>query len=293
MRIVICLLTSLFFFSSVSFVHPFEYPTLVFEASETLQATVTRLERIDPSRLRKSMELVGLPRPGRAIRVVVASEQSDWAQPAPSWVSGYAIPRRGLIVILPQRVVAYPYDSLESVLSHEVAHIFTARASMGHSIPRWFDEGLAMVAGRTWDLEDGARLTWALAIGDPVSLESLDGLFHKDRGSARKAYVLSYALVRFFIQEFGRDWPQKMLALISQGVSFREAFSRTTSRPLEAAEAAFWSRQTVWIRWVPAVTSTIALWLIILGVASYVFKKQRQRAKALKQQWQEEGDFDL
>ena len=293
MRIDIYGLASLFFFSFVSFVHPFQNPTLEFEASESLQATVTRLERVDQSRFRESLDLVGLSRPGKPIQVVVASEQSDWGQHAPDWASGYAIPRRGLIVILPQRVVAYPYDSLENVLVHEVAHIFNARAARGQILPRWFDEGLAMVVARAWDFEDGARLTWAIVTGDPVSLEALEGLFHEDKGSARKAYVLSHALVRFFIHEFGRDWPRNMLALISQGVSFQEAFFRTTFRPLHKAEAAFWANQTVWTRWAPAATSTITLWLGILGLALYVFRKQRRRAKTLKRQWQEEDDFDL
>jgi len=84
-----------------------------------------------------------------------------------------------------------------------------------------------------------------------------------------------------------------MFAFISKGVSFEEAFFRTTFKPLHKAEAAFWANQTVWTRWAPAVTSTIALWLGILGLALYVFRKQRQRAKTLKRQWQEEDDFDL
>ena len=293
MRIGIYGLASLFFFSFVSFVHPFQNPTLEFEASESLQATLTRLERIDQSRFQESLDLVGLSRAGEPIRVVVASEQSEWAQNAPVWASGYANPSREMIVILPHRVVAYPYDSLENVLFHEVAHIFNARAARGQIIPRWFDEGLAMISARAWDFEDGARLTWAIVMGNPVSLETLDALFHEDQGSARKAYVLSHALVRFFIHEFGRDWPRKMFAFISQGVSFQEAFFRTTFKPLHKAEAAFWANQTVWTRWAPAVTSTIALWLGILGLALYVFRKQRQRAKTLKRQWQEEDDFDL
>ena len=287
-----CSLTSLFFIASVSLAFPFENPLLVFEAPESFRATVTRLERIDQSRFRESMDLVGLPRPGNPIRVIVAAEQSEWAQQAPGWALGYAIPRKGIIVILPQRVVAYPYDSLENVLSHEVAHIVTARASNGRNLPRWFEEGLAMVAAREWDFQDSARLTWAMVLGDPISIESLDALFHEDKALARKAYVLSHAFVRFFIQEFGRDWPRNMLAFVSQGVPFQEAFFRTTFRPLKIAEAAFWANQTVWIRWVPAITSTLALWLAILGLALYVFNKQRQRAKALKRQWQEE-DFDL
>ena len=293
MRIGIYGLASLLFLSSASFVHSIENPTLEFEASDSLQGTVTRLKSVDQSRFRESLDLVGLSHPGDPIRVVVASEQSEWARRAPVWAAGYAIPRKDIIVILPQRVVAYPYDSLENVLFHEIAHIVNARAARGQHIPRWFDEGLAMVSARAWDFEDRARLTWAIIIGDPISLETLDALFYEDRGSARKAYVLSHALVRFFIHEFGRNWPRHMFVLISQGVSFQEAFYRTTFKPLYQAEAAFWANQTIWTRWVPVVTSTIVLWLGILGLALYAFKKQRQRAKAVKRQWKEEDNFDL
>ena len=238
------------------------------------------------------MELVGLTRAGEPIRVILASEESEWGQHAPSWASGYALSRLGIIVILPERVVAYPYDSLENVLSHEVAHILTARASGSHVLPRWFDEGLAMVAAHSWDFEETARFNWAIMMGNSFSLDDLNALFQKDGASAKKAYVLSYGLVRFFIQQYGRSWPQTILRALSRGLSFEEAFIRTTFTPLDRAETAFWAQQTVWTRWVPAITSTLALWLGIVGLAFYAYRKQRQRAKSLQQQWKDEDDLD-
>ena len=148
-----------------------------------------------------------------------------------------------------------------------------------------------MVAAHSWDFEDGARLTWAIVTGDPISLDHVDALFHKDGASAKQAYVLSHAIVRYFMQEFGRDWPRQVLAGLGRGLSFEEAFARTTFKSLKKAEAAFWAHQTVWTRWVPAVTSTIALWIGILGLALYAFKKQRQRAEALKRRWEQEEDL--
>ena len=291
MRVCIGILTGLFFLSSLSVVQALEIPRLVFESSDSLNPVVVRLKRIETDRLRESMHFVGLVQAGDPIRVIVASEQSDWAQRAPIWASGYALSRLGIIVLLPDRVVGYPYDSLENVLFHEVAHILTERAAQGQTIPRWLDEGIAMAAAHSWDLEDRARLTWATVTGNPISLEHLDSLFHKDSASAKQAYVLSYALVRYFIQKFGREWPRHMLASLAEGLSFEEAFLRTTFTPLNRAEAAFWTNQTVWTRWVPAVTSSVVLWVGILGLAFYAFKKQRQRAEALKRQWKEE-DFD-
>ena len=292
MRFKNFLFAVLFLLLSVSQLHSYEYPTLRFESTESFQSIYSRLERMNPDRFKGSMDIVGLTRAGNPIQIILASEKSEWGQQAPSWASGYALSRFGIIVLLPERVVAYPYESLENVLSHEVAHILAARASGNHFLPRWFDEGLAMVAAHSWDFEDMARLQWAIIIGNPVSLDDLNALFHQDAASAKKAYVLSHALVRFFIQEYGRKWPQSILRTISQGVSFEEAFARTTMTPLNRAEAVFWAQQTTWTTWVPAITSTLALWLGIVGLAFYAYRKQRQRAKSLQQQWKDEDDLD-
>jgi hypothetical protein len=51
---------------------------------------------------------------------------------------------------------------LEAVLCHEVAHILIARAADGRAVPRWFNEGLAVVAERAWHFEDRWQLASAL-----------------------------------------------------------------------------------------------------------------------------------
>ena len=239
------------------------------------------------------MQMVGLTHPGDAIRVVLAPEESNLAQRAPSWASGYAISKSGVIVLLPRRVLSYPYDSLETVLVHEVAHVLIERAAQGHPVPRWFDEGLAMVAAQQWDLEDGARMFWAMVTGSPTSLDEVNVLFHQNDASAKRAYILAHAFVRHLLQKFGSDLPYRLFAFLRQGLSFQEAFARVSSMSLEKAEAAFWMDQTIWSRWVPVATSSAVLWLGIVGLAFYAFKKKRQRAEELKRQWQEEQDDAL
>ena len=46
---------------------------------------------------------------------------------------------------------ATPTGGSRSLVQHEVAHVLVARAARGHGVPRWFDEGLAMAAGRAGD----------------------------------------------------------------------------------------------------------------------------------------------
>ena len=263
-------------------------PLLIIEGPSTLSPITTRLQEIDSGRIQSIMSLVGVEQPGRPIRVIVAPEQSDWARQAPEWVSGYAISQQHLIVVLPERVMGYPYDSLESLLAHEIAHILIGRAAGGQPVPRWLDEGLAMVAAHSWDFEDRARLVWAMVMGRPTSLEELSQQFHQDRSSVHQAYVLSHAFVRYGLQQFGDAWPKRLLASIAQGRSFPQAFVHTTGRSLDQVQADFWTNQNLWTRWVPVVTSSLALWMGILGLAFYVFKKQRQRAEAVKRKWEED-----
>ena len=274
-------------------VHAAEPPQLHIESPENLSSIRARVQSIDHTRIETIMNLVGIEYPGRPIRVIVAPEQSDWARQAPSWVSGYAISQQDLIVILPERVMGYPYDSLESLFAHELAHILIGRAAGGQPVPRWFDEGLAMVAAHSWNIEDRARLIWAMVMGQPTTLPELAQLFHQDEASAHQAYVLAHALIRYCLQEFGEEWPKRLLASLAQGYSFQQAFFLTTGQSLVHVQADFWSRQSPWMRWIPVVTSSLILWIGILGLAFYVFKKQRQRAEAVKRQWKDEEDWYL
>ena len=100
------------------------------------------------------MRLLRLDDPGGAIRVVLASDTSDWARQVPPTTAGFAVGEDSLVVLFPSRSLTYPHDTLEDVLHHEVAHVLIARAAGGRPVPRWFHEGLAMTAERTWGFED-------------------------------------------------------------------------------------------------------------------------------------------
>ena len=267
-------------------------PQFIFEAPEALEPLVTHLKEINPASFQSTMDFMGLQHPGPPIRVILAPNDSPPAQHAPDWMSGYALSHVSTIVLLTDRVLTYPNNSLKDVFFHEVGHILAHRAAGALPLPRWFDEGLAMMAARTWDLEDRARLVWAMVSSTQVSLDELNTLFRKDDTSVRRAYVLAYAFTLDLLEHTSRDIPKRILAKVKQGVSFPEAFAQTTFMTLTQAEENFWSRQTIWNRWVPVATSSGMVWLTITLLAFWVFKKQRRRTAAIKKQWKED-EFDL
>ncbi len=252
---------------------------LVIQEVGGLPRTVRRLPEGPHPWIAGVMELVGLDEPGPPIRVLLAPESSPLARDVPSWVTGYAQGASGIVVLLPQRTPTYPDGGLEEVLAHEVAHVLIARASGNRRIPRWFDEGLAMLAGRSWRLQDQTQLALALLFGERVPLWKLDDLFRGDRASVERAYALSGALVTDLLERYGPGLPGALLSRVARGLSFDEALRSTTGATLLDVGDSFWSRQTLLKRWLPVITSTAVLWLgiSILAIVAAA-RKRRQRA---------------
>jgi hypothetical protein len=257
-----------------------QVPQLLVEAPPGLETVAARIRSLPPGRLEDAARLAGLFRAGPPVRVILAPEGSALATSVPPWVSGYADPAVGVVVLMPARTPSYPDSSLEDLLRHEVAHVLIGRAAGGRPVPRWFQEGLAMIAGQSWGLEDRGRLTLALFADRRVPLSELDGHFAGGQGAVQRAYTVAGAFVRDLVERQGPRAPGEILSGLAAGLSFPEAYRRATGEPLAAAEDSFWDRQTFWYRWVPLLTSSVTLWLAITLLALGAMAKRRARDAA-------------
>jgi hypothetical protein len=222
--------------------------------------------------------------------VVLASETSDLARQASPWTAGFAVGASGVIVIFPQRSPVYPNNSLEDVLRHEVAHVLISRAAAGRSVPRWFNEGLAMAAERGWRFEDRTRVLYEFVLGPRTSLSEINRMFAGDRRSQERAYALSGAFVRDLLQRDERAPASILERMRTRGIAFDTAFADAVgSRPVDA-ESEFWRRQRIWTTWLPIVTSSAAVWLLVTFIAMLAIRRRRQKDAALRQKWEEEGE---
>ncbi|HKN86351.1 MAG TPA: hypothetical protein VJV04_05810 [Nitrospiraceae bacterium] len=191
-------------------------------------------------------------------------------------MSGYTVIPSGIIVLFPERQVSYPHGSLEALLLHELAHVFALRAAGGRVGPRWFEEGIAMVASGEQDLVDRAWGVWIGLTTTRTSLEEIDLLFSEHPLSVQTAYLLSEALIRYLMTSTGASTVRQILFERADGASFEEAFQKVTRRTLQELERDFWAQQLAWRRWIPVLTSSMIVWLIILLVAWTARRKQRQ-----------------
>jgi hypothetical protein len=263
-------------------------PELVVSAPERLAAAAERVRGYDRSRLRTAMRLAGLDEPGPPIRVVLAEEGSEAARAVPPWVAGYARGHDGLVVLFPARAPTYPDDSLEELLHHEVCHVLIARAARGWPVPRWFNEGVAMAAGRAWTLGDTTRYAFEVLRRGRVRLADLDRLFAGGGGAAARAYAVAGAFVRDLEGRHGPTVTGEILRRVGGGAPFAGAFHAATGSTLAAAEEAFWRRETFWRRWVPFLTSSVVVWIAVTLLALVAFRRRRERDAAIARRWEAE-----
>lgn len=261
---------------------------LEIEGLPEMSAYRTQIESIGADSFQPLLELTGAEEQQAPILIVLATEVSPLAERTPPWVSGWANGNAGLVVMFPSRARRYPDGGLEELLRHELSHVLAARAARGRPIPRWFDEGLALFGSRGWQLEDRSRLAFAMVRGEQTSLAQLDRLFTGGEGEMARAYAISGAFVRELILSKGRAIPGDILRRVGEGQPFAEAFASATGESLDVAEASFWRTQTIWSRWAPFITSTLALWLFITLLAMWAIRRRRAANRSRVAEWGEE-----
>lgn len=252
-------------------------PRLVVEAPESLSGAARFVGDEDPAGFLPAMDLLGLTDAGEPIRVVVSGEGSPEARSAPGWASGFARPAESTVVLFPSRTISYPDDGLGELLRHEVAHVLLHRAAGGRAVPRWFSEGLAVVASRPATLEDRTRVAAASLFGPAVGVAQLDRLFLAGEADVHRAYALSTAFFRHLLGEHGTTFPARVLDRVREGRPFDAALESAMGAPLPFVEHAFWHRQRSWDRWLVFLSSTAALWagVTVLGVLAAVRRRRR------------------
>ncbi|MEZ5330574.1 MAG: hypothetical protein R2991_00670 [Thermoanaerobaculia bacterium] len=263
-------------------------PRLVIEAPPELRSEAERLRRLPAGALEQPARLVGEGSED-PITVSLMPEGASAARAAQGWVAGYAYGALSRIVLFPERVPHYPDSTLEELLLHEVAHVLIDRAAGHRSVPRWFHEGVASVAGGAWDLRDGSRLTLAMLSSRELTPRELDRLFG-DPAKVGRAYAVADAFVRDLMRRHGETVVPEILARVRQGASFAAAFRTTVGLSPEQAAHEFWGDEVFWYRWVPVLTSSATLWIAITLLALVAIGRRRQRDAAMAARWDAEEE---
>jgi hypothetical protein len=244
-----------------------------------------RIERIDRARLAAALARAGLAAPPD-VDLLLVPEANPEAAATPRWIVGRAHGLRD-IVIFPDRVPSYPYDSLEGVVQHEIVHLALANAAHGRPLPRWFHEGVAVSVETGWRATDGLRLAIAM-LAEPT-IADLDQLFQSEsESSSAQAYLLAAALIEDLRSRHGQALPGAVAARVARDVPFPEAFTAEAGETPEEAAARAWAGYRRWTTWAVAITSPLALWSGVMALAFVALLVRLRRRMERRRLWEVE-----
>ena len=258
---------------------------LTVEAPASLASAADRVRRMDREQLAKALARVGLNIPPQ-IHVTLIAENDLRARAIPVWTVGLASGLRD-IAIFPERIGSYPYDSLESVVWHEVVHLALAAQAGNRPLPRWFHEGVAMSVERGWGVTSQVR--FLLAAGGSADLADVERLFNAGtQPESASAYLLAAALVSDLQLRHGAAVPGAIVDRVAHGAGFAQAFVLETGETPDETAARAWQIYRRWTSWIPAVTSAFSLWIGILVLAVVAFLATLRKRWQRRRQWDRE-----
>lgn len=214
----------------------------------------------------------------------------------PEWGAAAALPSRGMIVIKSPDKHRLG-KSLKELVAHEYVHIVLANKTAFASIPRWFNEGLAMFVAMEWGWENNMAMSKAGALGQFISLEEIDRVNTFSGPRAQLAYAQSYLAVKYLYENYGDRSLIRFVSTIAGGGDVDEALMEAAGSTLGEFETEYHVYLTEHYNLVSLFTNTMLFWLFLaLLVLVGVFIRYRQRRKYYKKWEQEEKlqstDFD-
>ena len=208
----------------------------------------------------------------------------------PSWATGAAYSEQNTILIFIRA-----RSDLEKTFRHELHHILLGQAFQGsHRVPRWLDEGLAILQADEWSPQRLMTMTQAVLSGRVIPMDRLVRNFPADPWAAEIAYCQSFYFISFLKGRFGNNAFRKFLRTYSSHGDFHAAMHSAYGRSWEEIEVDWRAYLRVRFNWIPVITSTSTLWFIaaLLFVAGYILKRKKTRLRLMELQQAEESEHN-
>ena len=204
-------------------------------------------------------------------------------------VQGFARSREGLIV-LKAPVLLGPGSDYAGIVRHELLHVLLARNTDLDHLPRWLNEGVAMILSRENRWSTMFSMARLYTGGRVIAYENLEQVFNAPGNEMvfGDAYVQSLSMTRYLQSQMGEETFWAMIYGLQDG-PFDEALRSQTE--LTAEEFYDTWRGSLWrTALVFSIVTGMSLFQIaaILLVVAYLRKRMRNRRTL--QKWAEEEE---
>ena len=207
----------------------------------------------------------------------------------------YGMARVGGIAKSPQGVIVVkaPYllpggEDYPGMLRHELIHVLLARNTEETYVPRWFDEGIAMVLSGELRWESGLRIARMYVRKRLIPYNELNFAFAPigDEGVFGDAYAQALSMTRYIVDRIGEDrfWE---LVRSMKTVSFEEALQNQAGLSPGALYDGW--RRSLWkVALLASLVSGFSAFQLMAILAIVAYLRKRHRGRKLIQQWENE-----
>jgi len=228
------------------------------------------------------------------VRVVVArtpGEMEMFAPPGapyPGYAAGVAYPEIGLVLLTNQPVHPNSNHDLGEVFRHELAHIALEDAVSGRPVPRWFNEGFAVLAsGETSYVR--LQTLWTATVSDSLlSLGQMERTFPSTESQVDIAYAQAADIVRFLVRREEKHRFRGLISGLRDGETMDRALLNSYGEETATLESEWREdvakRYTFW----PVLFSGTVIWAGTLGLFAVGWRKRRRKAASTLARWERE-----
>jgi hypothetical protein len=209
----------------------FYYDTRESRASGWLDEAETTLERIRRE--------IGLS-PERIVDIYVYRNETDMRAAVAMRSDDYdaRVTTLGVAVDEDTLILLGSQANLELTMAHELSHIVVGMATDNPyaGLPRWLDEGLAMIAEGELPRQNALALERGIANDDLLSVRSMTS-YSGRADQVDLYYGECHSVVSFLIDSYGRDRLNALLARFAEGTSQHRALASVYGFDIEELDA--------------------------------------------------------
>lgn len=191
-------------------------------------------------------------------------------------------------------------ELLPVTVTHELAHLCLAELATPtqavdarpNSLPRWFNEGAAILLSGEPRYADPTLISRALLTNSIVEFDEIDDLLSFHSARAGLAYAESYHAVHFMITRFGAEAVRQFAQAFGVHNDARKAFHAAFNEDLWDFEVAYFDYLRQHFRWYFLLDESFLFGMVIVILLIAGFLLTRWRARRKMKEWEKEGDAD-
>lgn len=208
----------------------------------------------------------------------------------PDWGAAVAIPAMKKIVIKsPEKFNLN--KRLEELLAHEYTHLIVAQKSGFSNPPRWLNEGLAMYVSTEWSWSYNLALSKAAVFGQFIPLGDIENMNRFNQGKAQVAYAQSYLAVEYLKNNYSKDFFEKLLNHVGNGIVIEEAIYNETGLTFQEFNSDFKFYLNQRFNVLSLFMDTIILWLFLAVVVIVGFIMKYKKRRSYYEKWDEQEKY--